>query len=84
LVLIGRPEESERVAAFYARQEAEREARNAREAAAAQEYEVAERNRRAGMMITLAMPARRPHLAKADIRALEGYAGFDPLLPSAG
>jgi hypothetical protein len=39
-----------RPAAFYAEQEQEqkREARNAREAAAAQEYEVAERNRRAG------------------------------------
>jgi hypothetical protein len=37
-----------RPAVFYAEQEQEREARNAREAAAAQEYEVAERNRRAG------------------------------------
>jgi hypothetical protein len=34
--------------AFYDAQEREREARNAREAAAAHDYEVAERNRRAG------------------------------------
>jgi hypothetical protein len=43
-----RREESAGVGAFYNAQEREREARNAREAAAAQEYEVAERNRRAG------------------------------------
>jgi hypothetical protein len=41
-------EDSQRVGAFYAAQEREREARNAREAAAAQEYEAAERNRRLG------------------------------------
>ena len=42
-----RAEESQRVGAYYDAREREREARNAREAAAAQEYEVAERNRRA-------------------------------------
>jgi hypothetical protein len=43
-----RCEESARVGAIYDAQEREREARNAREATAAHEYEVAERNRQAG------------------------------------
>jgi hypothetical protein len=43
-----RAEESQRVGAFIDAQERGREARNAREAAAAHEYEVAERTRRAG------------------------------------
>jgi hypothetical protein len=43
-----RCEESQRAGAFYDAQEREHEARNAGEAAAAQEYEVADRNRRAG------------------------------------